>query len=81
MIKNELKEKLGEDWRSKFSHRDCDQADYEFGEFEVDGKKIGLILNPKTLHIMDYYYDDTADKISINGFIKSIGYEAFASRP
>ena len=58
MIKNDLKEKLGEDWRSKFAHRDCDQADYEFGSFEVDGKKINLVLNPDTLDIMDYYYDD-----------------------
>lgn len=71
MIRNDLKEKLGEDWRSKFSHRDCDQANYEFGEFEVDGKKINLVLNPKTLDIMDYYYDDFSGKISINEFIKT----------
>ena len=58
MIRNDLKEKLGEDWRSKFSHRDCDQADYESGKFEIDGEKINLILNPKTLDIMDWYYDD-----------------------
>lgn len=58
MIRNDLKEKLGKDWRSKFSHRDCDQADYEFGKFEVDGKKINLVLNPKTVDIMEYYYDD-----------------------
>lgn len=58
MLRNDLKTKLGEDWRSKFAHRDCDQSNYEFGSFEVDGKKIGLILNPKTLDIMDYYYDD-----------------------
>ena len=66
MIRNDLKEKLGKDWRSKFSHRDCDQADYEFGEFEVDGKKIELILNPKTLDIMDWYYDDK----EIDGWIE-----------
>lgn len=65
MIKNELKEKLGEDWRSKFSHRDCDQADYEFGEFEMDGKKMGIVLNPKTEDIMDYYYDDLPDDVWI----------------
>ena len=58
MIRNDLKEKLDENWRSKFSHRDYDQADYEFGKFEVDGKKINLVLNPKTLDIMEYYYDD-----------------------
>lgn len=61
MIKNDLKEKLGEDWRSKFAHRDCDQSNYEFGSFEVDGKKIWLVLNPNTLDIMDFYYDDLAD--------------------
>ena len=75
MIRNDLKEKLGEDWRSKFSHRDCDQADYESGKFEIDGEKINLILNPKTLDIMDWYYDDFGGKISINEFIKSMGYE------
>jgi hypothetical protein len=58
MIQNDLKEKLGEDWRSNFAHRDCDQSNYEFGSFEVDGKKINLVLNPDTLDIMDYYYDD-----------------------
>ena len=61
MIKNDLKEKFGEDWRSNFAHRDCDQSNYEFGEFEIDGKKINLVLNPDTLDIMDYYYDDLAD--------------------
>lgn len=65
MIRNDLKEKLGEDWRSKFSHRDCDQADYEFGEFEVSGKKIRLVLNPNTLDIMDFYYDDLPDDVWI----------------
>lgn len=75
MIKNDLKEKLGKDWRSKFAHRDCDQADYEFGEFKIDGKKIGLVLNPNTLDIMDFYYDDFDGKISINDFIKGFGLE------
>lgn len=73
MLCNSLKEKLGEDWRSKFSHRDCDQADYEFGEFEVDGKKIGLVLNPITLDIMDYYYDDLPDDVWIEINLKLFG--------
>ena len=73
MLRNDLKTKLGEDWRSKFAHRDCDQSNYEFGSFEVDGKKINLVLNPNTLDIMNYYYDDLANDVWIEVDLKLFG--------
>lgn len=72
MIKNELKDKLPEGWREKFVHRDCDQANYEFAMFEIDGENKILVRNPDTDDIMDYYYDDFDGWIDI-GKCKSIG--------
>lgn len=75
MICNELKDKLPEGWREKFVHRDCDQANYEFAMFEIDGENKILVRNPDTDDIMEYYYDDFDGKISISGFIESMGYK------
>lgn len=58
MICNKLKDKLPEGWREKFVHRDCDQANYEFAMFEIDGENKILVRNPDTDDIMEYYYDD-----------------------
>ena len=62
MIRNELKEKLPEGWRDIFIHRECDQRNYEFGIFEIEGKEVILVRNPDTDDIMDYYYDDFGGK-------------------
>ena len=75
MIRNDLKEKLPEDWREKFIHRDCDQANYEFAMFEIGGENKILVRNPDTDDIMEYYYDDFDGKISVSGFIESMGYK------
>ena len=75
MICNKLKDKLPEGWREKFVHRDCDQANYEFAMFEIDGENKILVRNPDTDDIMEYYYDDFDGKISISGFIESMGYK------
>ena len=75
MIQNELKDRLPEGWREKFVHRDCDQANYEFAMFEIDGENKILVRNPDTDDIMEYYYDDFDGKISIAGFIESMGYK------
>jgi hypothetical protein len=75
MIRNELKDKLPEGWREKFVHRDCDQANYEFAMFEIDGENKILVRNPDTDDIMEYYYDDFDGKISMSGFIESMGYK------
>ena len=75
MIRNDLKEKLPEGWREKFVHRDCDQANYEFAMFEINGKNKILVRNPDTDDIMEYYYDDFDGKISVSGFIESMGYK------
>lgn len=72
MICNKLKDKLPEGWREKFVHRDCDQANYEFAMFEIDGENKILVRNPETDDIMEYYYDDFDGWIDI-GKCKSIG--------
>lgn len=69
MICNKLKDKLPEGWREQFVHRDCDQANYEFAMFEIDGENKILVRNPDTDDIMEYYYDDFDGKISIAGFM------------
>lgn len=61
MIRNDLKELLPENWRSIFSHRFCDPENYEVGVFTIEEKEKILVLNPDTLDIMEYFFDDKPD--------------------
>lgn len=61
MIRNDLKELLPENWRSMFSHRFCDPENYEVGVFTIEEKEKILVLNPDTLDIMEYFFDDKPD--------------------
>lgn len=61
MIRNDLKELLPENWRSMFSHRSCDPENYEVGVFTIEEKEKILVLNPDTLDIMEYFFDDKPD--------------------
>ena len=58
MIRNDLKELLPSNWRSIFSHRTCDPENYEVGVFNINSTEKILVLNPDTLDIMEYFYDD-----------------------
>lgn len=61
MIRNDLKELLPSNWRSIFSHRDCDPENYEVGVFNINSIEKILVLNPDSLDIMEYFYDDISD--------------------
>ena len=62
MIVNELKPLLGDNWKEKFVHRDCDPEGYSVGIFE---DKV-LVLNQTTEDLMDYFYDDLDTNSWIN---------------
>lgn len=66
MIRNDLKELLPSNWRSIFSHRTCDPENYEVGVFNINSTEKILVLNPDTLDIMEYFYDDVPDDKWIN---------------
>ena len=61
MLRNDLKELLPKNWRLMFSHRFCDPENYEVGVFIIEEKEKILVLNPDTLDIMEYFFDDKPD--------------------
>ena len=69
MLRNDLKQSLPENWRDLFKHRYCDPEDYEVAVFpskEQSELPKTLVLNPNTLDIMDYFFDDKPDDYWIN---------------
>lgn len=69
MLRNDLKQSLPENWRDLFKHRYCDPEDYEVAVFpskEQSELPKTLVLNPNTLDIMDYFYDDVPNDYQIS---------------
>lgn len=59
MIVNDLKPELPEEWESMFKRTSLYHPEYyEVAEFMVDGRRKALVLNRKTMDLMEYYYDD-----------------------
>lgn len=63
MIVNELKPLLGDNWKSKFKHRDLwDPDGYGVASFDLGGERpTVLAINFETEDIMEYFYDDRPD--------------------
>lgn len=63
MIVNELKEKLPDNWKEKFVHRDLwDPDGYGVASFNLGGEREKvLVINFDTEDIMEYFYDDRPD--------------------
>lgn len=63
MIVNELKPLLGDNWKSKFVHRDLwDPDGYGVASFDLGGdREKVLVINFATDDIMEYFYDDLPD--------------------
>ena len=60
MLRNELKDKLPKDWKSKFVHRDLwDPEGYGVASFNLGGEREKVLaINFATEDIMEYFYDD-----------------------
>lgn len=74
MIRNELKEKLPDNWKEKFKHRDLwDPDGYGVASFDLGGEREKVLaINFKTEDIMDYFFDDKPDDewISLDRAVK-----------
>ena len=76
MIVNELKPLLGDNWKSKFKHRDLwDPDGYGVASFDLGGEREKVLaINFATEDIMEYFYDDLPDDewISLDRFFKCL---------
>ena len=72
MLRNDLKPLLGDNWRSKFVHRDLwDPEGYGVASFDLGGdRETALVINLATEDIMEYFFDDLPDDewISLDRF-------------
>ena len=74
MIRNELKEKLPDNWKEKFKHRDLwDPEGYGVAIFDLGGEREKVLaINFATEDIMEYFFDDLPDDewISLDRAVK-----------